>query len=246
MPDTLKSVLILGGTGEAVDLADRIAKDGSTRVVTSLAGRTVEPKLPAGDHRIGGFGGVDGLAAYLRDEGFDLLIDATHPFAETISANAHAAAEKAGVRLVSLQRPLWQAQLGDQWTCVETLEAACSTIPARSRVLLALGSQHIGVFSTRDDVHFILRMVDPPLDLPSFTSFDLIGGKPSTDPEEEARMLRDSSVSHIVCRNSGGTGAYAKILAARALGLPVIMVERPRGNDNGAFETVDALMAAIS
>lgn len=246
MPASPDSVLILGGTADAADLAGRLAARGSMRVVTSLAGRTHDPRTPAGELRIGGFGGAGGLAEYLRAEGFDMLIDATHPFAGTISANARLAAGKAGIRLLSLQRPPWRAGPGDRWTGVPSLEAARDAIPQRSRVFLALGSQHIGAFAARNDVHFILRMVDTPVELPSFMSFDLVGGKPSADPQEEIRLLRGFSVDHIVCRNSGGTGAYAKILAARALELPVIMIERPHLVSDNAFETVDALMAAIT
>ena len=154
------------------------------------------------------------------------LIDATPPFARQISANAMEAAKLAGVPLDIRTRTPWARQPGDDWIEVETLEAARDAIPPNSRVLLALGSQHIGLFAVRDDVHFVVRMIDPPeqpLDLPDHT---LVLGRPGDTPAVETMLLIAHSITHIVCRNSGGKAAYAKIEAARELGLLVIMVGR--------------------
>lgn len=219
------TVLILGGTREAAELAaELIAEHPGWRVITSLAGRTREPAPVAGETRIGGFGGAEGLAAYLRAEGVTQLIDATHPFATQISANARAAAEMAGVPLDIRTREPWQRQPGDLWTEVASLDEARDAIPVGARVLLALGSQHIAAFAARRDVRFVVRMVDPPetpLDLPDH---QLVLGKPGETAQQEAALLAKHAITHIVCRNSGGKGAYAKIEAARERRLPVIIL----------------------
>ncbi|MDF2371344.1 MAG: cobalt-precorrin-6A reductase [Rhizobiaceae bacterium] len=246
MPDIRKSVLILGGTGEASELAERLENLARYRVITSLAGRTLDPRRTSGEIRIGGFGGAESLATFLREEAIDVLVDATHPFAETISANAARAAEISGTRLLVLQRPAWPQEPGDRWIVVKALQQACQAIPPSSRVLLALGRQYIAAFTARPDVHFIIRMVDRPDEPLAFTSFELIIGKPSADPAAEERLLRDGKVSHIVCRNSGGDGAYAKILAARRLSIPIIMIDRPTAEAEGAFNTVESVLTAIA
>lgn len=220
-------ILILGGTREAADLAkELIAAKPAARIITSLAGRTKEPAPLAGEVRTGGFGGIEGLAHYLRETGVTQLIDATHPFARQISANAVEAARLAGVPLDIHTRKPWAKQPGDSWIEVETLEQARDTISPRARVLLALGSQHIGLFASREDVHFVVRMIDPPeepLDLPDHA---LVLGRPGDTAAVETMLLTAHSITHIVCRNSGGKAAYAKIEAARELGLPVIMIGR--------------------
>jgi precorrin-6A/cobalt-precorrin-6A reductase len=226
-PEPIETILILGGTREAADLANELlATHPEARIITSLAGRTKEPAPLAGEVRTGGFGGVDGLVRYLRETGVTLMIDATHPFARQISANAVEAARIAGVPLDIRTRRPWTKQAGDSWIEVDTLKAARDAIPPGARVLLALGSQHIGLFASRDDVHFVVRMIDKPetpLDLPDHA---LVLGRPGDTAAVETMLLIAHSITHIVCRNSGGTAAYAKIEAARQLGLPVIMVGR--------------------
>lgn len=224
MPDRGK-ILILGGTKEAAELA-RLLVDEGHDVTTSLAGRTREPLPASGVLRVGGFGGAEGLAAYLSGHGFTRLIDATHPFARRISANAKEAARMTGIAFEAIERPAWQKQAGDSWIEVSSLEEAARAIPAGSRVLLALGSQHIAVFASRGDVRFMVRMVDEPAVPPTLPDHEVLIGMPSPDWQEEARIFQEKRVTHLVCRNSGGAGAYAKIEAARRLGLPVIMVGR--------------------
>ncbi len=221
-----KKILILGGTKEAAALATELIAQGHD-VTTSLAGRTKNPTQLAGKLRTGGFGGVEGLTRWLRENGITLVIDATHPFAEQISHNAFVAAQRAGVMLEVRTRPPWHRREGDIWTEVSDLDTAASAISANAHVLLALGSQHLAAFQQRDDVHFIIRMVDPPIQPLQFARHKVILGTPSPDWQQEADMLRREEISVIVCRNSGGTGAYAKIEAARRLALPVIMIARP-------------------
>ncbi|KPB02782.1 cobalt-precorrin-6A reductase [Ahrensia marina] len=219
-------ILILGGTKEAAELAEKlVAELPVARIISSLAGRTKEPSPLAGEVRIGGFGGPDGLARFLIQNEVTRFIDATHPFAKTISANAKIAAKKTGLDLEIRTRQPWQKHTGDLWIEVTSLEEARKEIPAGARVLLALGSQYIDIFNTVDHAHFIVRMVDEPstpLPLPHHT---MIIGKPGNLGEETA-ILKQFSITHILCRNSGGQGAYAKIEAARALKIPVIIVEQ--------------------
>jgi precorrin-6A/cobalt-precorrin-6A reductase len=217
-------VLILGGTSEAVELAARLVAEGHD-VTVSLAGRTREPAPTAGKLRIGGFGGALELARHLMQEGYDRLIDATHPFANEISDNAREAAEISGVPLTAVTREEWQRRPGDDWTIVADAGAACDALPCGARAFLALGSQRIALFARRGDVHFLLRMVDEPRDLPPFASFELVTGRPG-NVEEEVALMRSRAVTHLVCRNSGGKAGYAKIEAARRLHLPVIVIGR--------------------
>lgn len=223
--DAPQKILILGGTAEARLLAERLVVEGHL-VTTSLAGRTVDPILPAGAVRIGGFGGAEGLAVYLKTEGFDRMIDATHPFARRISENAIKAAAISGVPLEQRLRPRWQKQPGDRWRSVATLEAAAEALPSGATVFLALGRQYLDAFVGRDDCRFVIRMVDAPETPLAFADYTLVLGKPESDPDREADLLTAHGVTHLVCRNSGGPAGYAKILAARRLAMPVVMLER--------------------
>ncbi len=155
-----KTILILGGTRQALDLAAALNKNH--KVITSLAGRTKSPKKPAGKLRVGGFGGVKALAAYLVTENIDILVDATHPFAATISKNAAAAAAMANVPCVMLQRPPWQAGAGDNWEEFPDLEAAAENLNSNTRCFLTIGRQELLAFKNRKDVWFLVRMIDAP------------------------------------------------------------------------------------
>jgi precorrin-6A/cobalt-precorrin-6A reductase len=228
LPEKAETVLILGGTKEAAALAaELVAAHPGWRVITSLAGRTKEPKPVAGEVRIGGFGGAEGLADYLRREHITSLIDATHPFASQISANAKRAASLTGIPLDTRTRPPWQKQPGDMWLEFTSLEEARDAIPAAARVLLALGSQHIAPFAARADVHYVVRMVDPPEGPLTLPDHELVIGMPG-DVEAETALLQRHAITHIVCRNSGGDGAYAKIEAARREAVTVHLIALPQ------------------
>ncbi len=218
-------VLILGGIKEAYQLAIKLVNEGHD-VTSSLAGRTKEPKPVEGKTRIGGFGGVEGLVKYIKENEVELLIDCTHPFAKQISVNAIKASKITGVKLKINSREPWQKQSGDQWIEVKNLDEARDYIPKNARILLALGSQYIDLFKTRKDVFFLVRMIDKPETQISLHDHQLLIGKPSNDLQQEQAILEANKITHIVCRNSGGTGAYAKIEAARKLKLPIIMVSR--------------------
>jgi precorrin-6A/cobalt-precorrin-6A reductase len=219
-----QTILILGGTKEATELAEKLVLElPQARIISSLAGRTKEPSPIAGEVRIGGFGGAEGLARFLTQNNVTRLIDATHPFAKNISKNAKIAAANTGIKLEIRTRQPWQKSQDDHWIEVATLEEARKAIPIGARVLLALGSQYIDIFKTRSDVHFIVRMVDEPSTQLSLPNHQIIIGMPG-GIEDETALLKQFSITHIVCRNSGGQGAYAKIEAARALKIPVIII----------------------
>lgn len=217
-------ILILGGTAEA----SRIASSLDTlpvEAITSLAGRTANPAAISGKLRIGGFGGAEGLATYLAHEKIDLLIDATHPYAARISQNAVQASKITHITLLRLERPEWQKQSGDNWIDVHDEVQAATMIHTGERVLLAIGRQHISPFAERSDVHFVMRMIDPPkVKLPR--DCEIVLAKPGTD-DAEKQFLNERKIGLIVSRNSGGSISYAKIKAARDLAIPVMMIIRP-------------------
>ncbi|KQT83189.1 cobalt-precorrin-6X reductase [Aurantimonas sp. Leaf443] len=221
-------MLLLGGTAEARVLARRILETWpDARLILSLAGRTLAPDaVPGALMRIGGFGGAAGLAAFLRETRVARLVDATHPFAAGMSRNAAAAAARAGVPRLSLWRPPWDPVAGDDWTPVACLKGAVEALPPGARPFLALGHQHLAPFFRRADLRPIVRMIDPP-DPPLPAAARLVLGRPFPDPAQEAALLAETGATHLVCRNSGGAISYAKIAAARALALPVVLIERP-------------------
>ncbi|MBB3976997.1 precorrin-6A/cobalt-precorrin-6A reductase [Rhizobium azooxidifex] len=241
-----KRILILGGTAEARELAGRLASRGDFEVTLSLAGRTLDPAPQPVPVRTGGFGGADGLAGYLAAQRIDLLVDATHPFARQISANAERAAERTATPILRLQRPGWQQVDGDRWTRVATLEEAVSALgEAPMRVFLAIGRQEAHQFNAAPQHAYLVRSVDPvepPLTVPHVT-YLLARGPFAVD--DEIVLLRDHRVDALVSKNSGGEATYAKIVAARALRLPVIMVERTGSHSVTTAETVDEILPLI-
>ncbi|NKN37850.1 cobalt-precorrin-6A reductase [Agrobacterium sp. a22-2] len=223
----LEKILILGGTAEAADLAARLVAQGGAEVTTSLAGRTKEPAPLAGVVRIGGFGGIEGLAAYLRANGISKVIDATHPFATRISENARAACALSNVPLEVLTRNEWRREPGDRWLTVDTLDAAVEALPLGATVFLALGRQHIAAFAGRADCRFVIRMIDRPVDALPLPDAVVVLGKASSDPDAERALFESHSITCLVARNSGGAAGYGKIAAARQMGIDVVMVGRP-------------------
>lgn len=225
-------ILILGGTTEARELAAALAdRTGSqvadTRVTSSLAGRVAQPRLPAGQVRIGGFGGVPGLAAWLRAERVDAVIDATHPFAGAISRNAAEATAEVHVPLLALRRPSWVPVPGDRWHLVGSLDEAAAPLPALgSRIFLTTGRQGLAAFAALDDLFFLARSVDAPEPpMPRQTEVLLDRGPFTLDGERA--VLREHRIDVLVTKDSGGAATAPKLTAARELGLPVVVVRRP-------------------
>ncbi|MFF0409398.1 cobalt-precorrin-6A reductase [Kitasatospora sp. NPDC004745] len=223
----MRHVLVLGGTTEGRALAAALAELPSLRVTSSLAGRVAEPRLPAGEVRIGGFGGPDGLAAWLRTERVAAVVDATHPFAAGMSRNAALAAAATDVPLLVLRRPGWATVDGDRWHRVPSLAAAAELLPALGRrVFLTTGRQGIGTFAHLDGLHFLARSVDPP-EPPLPTALEVLLDRGPFTLDGERALLRGHRIDVLVTKDSGGAATAPKLTAARELGLPVVVVERP-------------------
>jgi precorrin-6A/cobalt-precorrin-6A reductase len=221
-------VLILGGIGDAVELAIKIANIPGIEVITSLAGRTREPANLPGNVRTGGFGGVRGLTNYLREMQIDLLIDATHPFANQISENAAAATQEVGIPRLMVIRPPWEKLEDDDWLEVEDNLAAATALANRAkRVFLTIGRLEIGTFAHLQDIWFLMRMIDPPNTDVIVPPGLILCDRGPFNLENEQEILLKYNIDTIVSKNSGGNATYPKIIAARKLGIKVVMVNRP-------------------
>jgi precorrin-6A/cobalt-precorrin-6A reductase len=217
-------VLLLGGTGEARCLATALVEEGLD-VLSSLAGRVADPVLPPGEVRIGGFGGAAGLTAWLQAHPVRAIVDATHPFAGTMSASAAAAADLTRIPLLRVQRPGWRAEPGDDWRWVDSLGEAAAAVRGLDSVFLSTGRTSLDAFAGLT-ARCLVRSVDPPAPpLPERTVLVLARG-PFT-VEEELSLLRGHAVEAVVTKDSGGSMTAAKLTAARELGLPVVLVRRP-------------------
>lgn len=224
----MTNILVLGGTSEASALAQALAQAGLPATL-SYAGRTRSPRAQPLPVRVGGFGGVAGLAAYLRDHGVTHLVDATHPFAAAMSRNAVAAAAQVGVPLLALTRPAWAPGEGDVWHRVADMAGAVDWLAGQGarRVLLALGRQHVDAFAAQPQHRFVLRFVDAPEQAPALPDHHLVIDRGPFTLAGDTALLQQHGIDLVVSKNAGGSGAQAKLLAARALGVPVLMIERP-------------------
>ncbi|MDE1150184.1 MAG: cobalt-precorrin-6A reductase [Azospirillaceae bacterium] len=237
-------VLVLGGTTEARELAGLLATDGRFDATLSLAGRTRTPAAQPLPTRVGGFGGAEGLAAYLRDQGFQAVIDATHPFAAQISRNAEVACAQAGVPLAVLTRQPWTPEEGDDWLMVPNIDEAATAVACLPyAVFLTVGRQELEPFLEMSH-RFLVRAVDPPDALPENT--DLILDRGPYTVEAETRLMRQHGTGILITKNSGGTATAAKLAAARALGVQVIMVERPPAGSAPRFYAASDVMAWLA
>ncbi|NUW34690.1 cobalt-precorrin-6A reductase [Nonomuraea sp. SMC257] len=221
----MRRVLILGGTAEARALAAGLAGRG-VHVVSSLAGRVSNPRLPVGEVREGGFGGPDGLAAWLAAERIDAVVDATHPFAARMTASAAEASARTGVPLLVLRRPGWREEPGDDWCRVASLHEAATRLPSPARVFLTTGRRSLPVFTGLPGVWLLARSVDPPEPPVPDHVHVLLDRGPYTVEGEHA-LIREHRLDVLVTKDSGGRMTTAKLVAARERGLPVIMVDRP-------------------
>lgn len=235
-------ILVLGGTAEARELAG--ALDGAgVRVVSSLAGRVRRPRLPRGEVRIGGFGGPHALADWLRRHRVAAVVDATHPFAERISASAAQACPAAGVPLLRLERPGWTERPGDRWHRAGDLEAAAAIVPDLGRrVLLTTGRQGLSAFAAVGAAWFLVRCVDPPQP-PLPPHHELLLDRGPYTLAGELALIDRHAIDLVVTKDSGGSLTEAKLDAARQRGLPVVVVDRPPRPDVPAVATVDAALA---
>jgi len=236
-------ILILGGTEEARLLADRLVAMGHD-VTTSLAGKTSSPAQPKGTVKTGGFGGGDGLGKFLRDEKFDRIVDATHPYATEIKLNAVRGAAMAELKLIRLTRPEWQEPQYAFWKRVASAEEAAQSLPRGARALLTLGHTGLEPFLARTDCSFVVRSIEPPLKALPVNATSLIA-RPPFYPQAELALLQEQGISHLVCKNSGGVQTEAKLQAAHQLRLPVFMIARPELPPAYEVPTIGQVIAAL-
>jgi precorrin-6A/cobalt-precorrin-6A reductase len=230
---SVRRILVLGGTAEGRAVASELT-DAGVPVISSLAGRVTRPRLPPGEVRIGGFGGPEALAGWLTEHDIAGVVDATHPFAERISASAATATDRAGVPLLRLERAGWQAADGDRWIWVDDLARAAAQISGlgAKRVLLTTGRQGLAAFADDATAWFLIRCVDPPTGpLPARHSVILDRGPFSLDGE--LALIDAHEIDLVVTKDSGGPLTEAKLRAARERGLPVVVVRRPPRRDVG-------------
>ena len=223
-----KRVLILGGTTEASALARALTQRSDLDVVLSLAGRTETPARPPIPHRIGSFGGVDGLIDYLTSQSISGVIDATHPFAAQMTQHAADACKALDIPRLVFTRPSWEQVEGDQWQCVDHVDAAVKALGEEpKRVFLTVGRLSLSAFRQAEHHFYLVRSIDKPDDseMPCNTTLILARGPFTID--EETRLMREERIDILVTKNSGGTQTDAKLQAARVLQIPVLMIERP-------------------
>jgi precorrin-6A/cobalt-precorrin-6A reductase len=223
-----RRILILGGTTESAQLARAVERRRGFKLITSLAGRTRDPAPVPGGMRSGGFGGIEGLIRFVREEHIDVIIDATHPYAEQISRHAVVASRSTGVPLVRLERPPWPRQPGDRWALVDSVtEAARVVADYGRRCFLTVGAKELQAFANQERMWYLVRLVDPPTEPLPLIHCQVVTGRGPFTAEDERKLLQQHRIDMIVAKNSGGDATYGKIAAARALGLPVILVRRP-------------------
>ena len=237
-------VLILGGTGEAVALAKALAtQHPDIDVITSLAGVTRRPTPVPGTARTGGFGGPAGLATYLNDEHIDAVIDATHPFAAQIATNAAAACAETSTPRLKLLRTMWPRTSDDTWIEVANADEAAAKLAdmhARS-VFLTLGLRDLHRFSALDNVRFVVRLIEKPSE-PLPIQADIVTGRGPFDENDDRKLMEEHAIDTLVAKASGGAATQSKILAARALRLPVVMIRRPSLPGGDAVDETDAAL----
>jgi precorrin-6A/cobalt-precorrin-6A reductase len=238
--------LILGGTGDANRLADRFIRE-KIDAVYSYAGRTQIPLPHALPTRIGGFGGAAGLADYVRNEGITHVIDATHPFAAEMSRHAIEACAATRIPLLALERAPWVRGTGDHWIEVADIDAAVAALPDKdARVFLAIGRQHVAPFAAKPRHAYTLRFVDAPDGAVPLPHAEVIISRGPFTLEGDRELMRSRGIEFLIARNSGGTGARAKIDAARELALPVIMIERPALPERPRVESVEEVLTWLA
>lgn len=241
---TVARILVLGGTAEASELVRRLGPRPGLDVVTSFAGRTPDPRPPAGEVRVGGFGGVPGLTAHLLADGVDVLVDATHPCAAEMRWHAAAACASVGVPRLRLERPSWEAGPGDRWQRVADLAAAADAVAHHRRAFLTVGRTGLGAFARCHDTWFLVRTITDPHPLPLRQACVIRGRGPFPVATERALMC-EHEVEVLVTKDSGGAPGRAKLDAARALGLPVVVVDRPPTPPGQVLRGVDDAEAAV-
>ena len=246
-PKSVARVLLLGGTTQATALAARLATDPRFAAVLSLAGRTAHPAASALSVRVGGFGGIEGLAQFIGAERIDLVVDATHPFAAQISANAIAACDATNCRLIALERPPWVHQEGDRWQLFPGAGEAIAALPDEpTRVFSALGRLSLHELEAAPQHHYIIRLIDPPLRPLALPNVTIIQGRGPFKTADDIALFGEHGVTFVLAKNAGGAASISKIEAARALGLTVMMIGRPKIPARPTVATIDAAWLEIT
>lgn len=239
-------ILILGGTGEANALVRGLVGQPGLDITLSLAGRTAAPAAAPVPMRVGGFGGAEGLARHLTETRVDLLVDATHPFAARISANAAEAARLAGVPILAIRRPAWERQPSDRWIEVGSVADCVGALgEAPRKVFLTIGRLEIAEFAAVPQHDYVARTIEPVGDALPVPRLTCIEARGPYDEASETTFLREAGIEVLVSKNAGGGATYGKIAAARALGLPVVMVRRPHKPEVPSVADADDAVRAI-
>ncbi len=224
-----KNILILGGTSEASELVGLLAAYPEIKVTLSLAGRTKSPVLPQIDHRIGGFGGVLGLVNYIKEQKITALVCATHPFARKMPFNAAEAEKIANIPIIYLLRPAWRLQAGDNWLEVDGHAQALSSLPLRSsplNIFLTVGRLELTEYASAPQHFYVIRSIDELTEKPLENAI-YINSRPPFNVENEQEIMLEYKIDYLITKNSGGSATEAKLTAARALKIPVILIKRP-------------------
>jgi len=241
-----KRVLILGGIGDSLKLTALASTIPGLEVINSLAGRTRQPVMTSTPTRIGGFGGVSGLTDYLREQKIDLLVDATHPFASKISWNAAIATSQLNIPRLMLVRPAWKKIEGDRWLEVENNEIAVKVLPELgSRIFLSIGRQELGSYTHLKHLWFLIRALDIPQTDNLVPPGKILTQRGPFSVEEERSLLQKYEIEAVVSKNSGGDATYPKIIAARELGIPVVMIQRPSLPEGEKVSNVESAVSWI-
>ena len=242
----MATVLVLGGTGEARALAGALHERSGVRVISTLAGRIADPRLPAGEVRVGGFGGPEGLARYIAAERVDAVVDATHPFAERMSWSAYEACAAAATKLLRLERPPFHRDPQIDWREAASLEEAAALLPAAGRsVFLTTGRQGLAVFAGVRGAFFLVRCVDAPDPAALPPDHVLVLERGPFTLENELALIGEHALDVLVTKDSGGEMTQAKLAAARARDLPVIVVARPPRPATQTVRTVQEALAWV-
>lgn len=240
-----KRILLLGGTEEAVRLNQSLASLKHIKLFTSLAGRTSTPKQLSGDVVTGGFGGAEGLAGFVKDMSIDTVLDASHPFAGKMTGTAIKVCKESDIQYLRLERPAWQKMSGDNWIEVKSIAASVPKQEGYSRIFLTIGRQELSAFSGCRNKFFLVRSIEAIDFTPTDCETVHIRDRGPFDTQEEIELLNQHRIDLLVSKNSGGSLTYPKIEAARHLGLPVLMVNRPQLPTCPSVSTVEEILALI-
>ena len=246
----MRHLLVLAGTGEARQMLAWLATEQRFRITASLAGVTSAPHALGVATRSGGFGGVDGLADWVRQHNVDIMLDMTHPYAAQMSRHAAAVADALSLPTIAFHRPPWVAEADDQWTVFDSWQAMAKAVPAAAKLFIAGGSRDLEAFCQRSDISLLIRGLNLDLYKLKYRNIRIIKSLPNKSIEVEAGLLRDHGITHICCKNSGGAFSQAKLQAARLLRLPVWMLARPTAPQAAPFyqilHDVDSVKQALA